>query len=97
MESKFPLGCLKAMETVVTKMCENPDFADFVWASVQRYCNADWGEMVAADHRRNNAALVNGDARIFATYTNEWHSDWTIWIITEWDHSATTVLFPSDY
>lgn len=38
-----------------------------------------------------------GDDRIFAAYEHPLHEDWKIWIITEWDHSVTTILFPSEY
>ncbi len=97
MKSKFPLGQLVSTAAIAAKIGENPDFASFVWASLSRYCNADWGEMAEDDIQSNNSALANGDDRIFASYTSTEHPSWKIWIITEWDQSATTVLFPSDY
>jgi hypothetical protein len=68
-----------------------------------RYTNEDWGDMCEEDIKTNNDALKFGE-RIFASYnlpddlkleTND--SDNKIWIITEWDRSVTTVLFPSEY
>ena len=34
---------------------------------------------------------------ILAAYVHPEHPDWKIWIITEWDRSATTLLFPDEY
>ena len=38
-----------------------------------------------------------GDARILASYKRPGHPTQNIWIITEADRSATTVLFPDEY
>ena len=43
----------------------------------------------------NDAAVKSGKDRIHAAYVNKTGDK--IWIITEWDRSVTTVLFPSDY
>lgn len=40
------------------------------------------------------AITENGDDRIFARYNNE---EGDVYIITEWDRSVTTILFPSEY
>ena len=53
--------------------------------------------MCESDRRQNEDALKNHDNRIFAAYEHEEHADWKLWIITEWDHSASTLLFPSEY
>lgn len=34
--------------------------------------------------------------RLLAVYTQK-NTDVTIWIITEWDRSVTTILFPNEY
>ncbi|MDE6020535.1 MAG: hypothetical protein K2H01_06040 [Ruminococcus sp.] len=47
------------------------------------------------DKALNDAAVKNGDERIFAAYIDS--TGRKIWIITEWDRSATTILFPSEY
>ena len=39
----------------------------------------------------------DGEDRIVAAYEREGHPEDKIWIITEWDRSATTVLFPDEY
>lgn len=97
MQSKFLLGQLVSTRGVADKIAEDKDFAEFVNKSLTRYTSADWGEMDASDIMQNDEALKNGDNRLFAAYTTDAHPDWKIWIITEWDHSATTVLFPDEY
>ena len=68
-------------------------FADFVSASFKRHLSCDWGDMDAEDKLSNDEALKTGE-RLFSAYI---HGVWKIWIITERDRSATTVLFPEDY
>lgn len=97
MKSKFLLGQLVCTRGVADRIKEDREFAQFVNRSLGRYTNADWGEMDASDLKQNDDALKNGDNRLFAAYKNNEHPDWKIWIITEWDHSATTVLFPDEY
>ncbi len=91
----FELGALTATRGVADKM-EDPDFAAYVLRCLGRYISCDWGEVSKADFQRNDLALKEGD-RIFAVYEDKEHQDWRIYIITEWDRSATTVLFPDEY
>lgn len=53
------------------------------------------GDTCNVDAKMNNDAIRNGD-RILAVYTQK-NTDVTIWIITEWDRSVTTILFPNEY
>ena len=46
---------------------------------------------------QNDNAVKNGDDRILAAYKNSGPKAWKIWIITEWDRSYTTILFPDEY
>ncbi len=46
---------------------------------------------------QNDAAVKNGNDRILAAYKNSGPKAWKIWIITEWDRSYTTILFPDEY
>ncbi len=59
-----------------------------------RHVRGDWGEIAEADRGLNEAALEDG-ARILSVYKIA--EDETIWIITEWDRSATTLLLPEEY
>ncbi|CAK1314559.1 Type I restriction-modification system methyltransferase subunit [Burkholderia pseudomallei] len=60
-----------------------------------RHRNGDWGDIADSDRRRNNAALESGEARLFSSY--QIAPELTLWIITEWDRSVTTLLLPSEY
>lgn len=91
---KFKLGCLVATRGVADLIDSSPSFAEFVSASLKRYSDCDWGEMTEDDIAMNNHAVKSGDERIHAAYE---YPEGKIWIITEWDRSVTTVLFPSEY
>ena len=95
--SKFMIGRLCASRGVADCMAENRGFERFVQDSLARYFQCDWGETTAADKRSNDEAVTVGDERILAAYHYPGRSDLKIWIITEADRSATTVIFPSEY
>ena len=60
---------------------------------LQRHARCDWGEVCEEDKAQNDLALERGE-RVLSSYTVAGR---TIWIITEWDRSVTTILFPEDY
>lgn len=91
----FELGQLVATAGVADKMEEDSDFKSFVEQSVRRYIHCDWGDTDREDKELNDDAVKN-DSRILAAYNKPITGE-TIWIITEWDRSATTILFPSEY
>ena len=95
--SKFELGQTVMTRGVADALSENPDFMGFVIESLERYKGCDWGEMADEDKALNVAAVKNGDDRILAAYKNSVPKAWKIWIITEWDRSYTTILFPDEY
>src|SRR5215212_3453431 len=57
-----------------------------------RHRAGDWGDLGAADARANDAALAGG-GRLFSAYET---AAGRVWVISEWDRSATTVLLPAD-
>jgi hypothetical protein len=63
-------------------------------AFLVRHSSGDWGTVCAEDAASNDDA-IDTDGRILSSY--ELKSGVTIWIITEWDRSVTTILLPSDY
>ena len=95
--SKFQLGQTVMTRGVADALAENPDFAGFVIECLERYKACDWGEMEASDKALNDSAVKNNDDRILASYKNGGPKAWKIWIITEWDRSYTTILFPDEY
>ncbi len=92
---KFPSEQLVVTRGVNDHIADDLSFAAFVLASLKRHFNGDWGEMDADDKAENDEALRNGEERLFSAYETETQPK--IWIITEADRSATTVLFPDEY
>ena len=90
----FDLGMIVNTIGVHNYANENVDNYNYVMRCFERYINCDWGEMCDEDKELNNEALTTQD-RIMASYEKEGMPK--IWIITEWDRSATTILFPSEY
>lgn len=90
----FKLGQLVATRAINNLMETDERFALEVLISLKRYCVMDWGKMPETEKIKNDNAVVYGDDRIFAAYET---SKGKIWIITESDRMATTVLFPADY
>lgn len=62
-------------------------------ALLGRHQSGDWGSLSAADRAANDRALRYG-GRLLSTYTI---GDEKVWIITEADRRATTLLLPSEY
>lgn len=60
---------------------------------VQRHGMGDWGVVDADDAAANDAAVLDGD-RIVSSYLVGTEK---VWIITESDRSATTLLLPDEY
>jgi hypothetical protein len=59
-----------------------------------RHATGDWGEMCDDDKQSNEAAIGHG-TRLLSAYRL---CDQTkVWIITEADRSATTILLPEEY
>lgn len=60
---------------------------------IERHTQNDWGRLPAEDAAANDAAMMTGGC-LLSSYPV---GDGRIWIITEGDRSATTVLLPSEY
>jgi hypothetical protein len=64
-----------------------------VLTALARHASGDWGDLCPEDTLANDTALHKG-GRLFSAYGEGHHR---FWIITEADHSVTTVLLPEDY
>ncbi len=66
---------------------------------LDRHLSGDWGDVDAHDQQANEQALIPDEHgeydRVLSAYTL--NDDTRIWIITEADRSATTVLLPDEY
>jgi len=60
---------------------------------LRRHESGDWGEVPPGDARENNVAAGSG-FRVLSSYPVGRNR---IWIVTEADRSATTLLLPDEY
>jgi len=81
-------------KAIANTIDENQDFYVEIVKAMGRYVNGDWGELCVDDAVLNDMAIISKEDRILAAYET---SQGKIWIITEWDRSYTTILFPADY
>ncbi len=88
---KFPLGQVVATPGALEALrASNQDALPLL----RRHAQGDWGEVSPEDARENEFSLTHG-LRLLSVYTL---TDGTrIWIITEADRSATTLLLPEEY
>lgn len=91
---KFKLGRVFQTTSMSDAISSSADFAIFVSQSLQRYVRCDWGDLCDEDAELNADALKSGD-RLFAAY--KYKDGRKVYIITEADRSATTILFPEEY
>ena len=91
---KFDLGKVYVTRGVNEKTQKNFVFGAFVIASLQKHHNGDWGDLCDEDKETNEWSLKNGE-RLLSKY--DFDENTSIYIITEWDRSVTTILFPDEY
>jgi hypothetical protein len=90
-EPLFPLGQLVATPGAIEVM---ERLGIIPLALLSRHVSGDWGDIDSEDKGLNEQALETGE-RIFSVYGPE--VDDRLWVITEADRSATTILRPEDY
>lgn len=91
---KFNGGQIVITNGIRNTMIMDNEFTKFINKSLERHFNGDWGDLCKEDKDLNDSALHNGDDRMLSRY--EFNGE-PIYIITEWDRSVTTILFPSEY
>ena len=77
-------GALAAIE----RAAQTPD------VFLERHANGDWGEVPEDDKQANEYAVEHG-YRILSAYTTS--AGECMWVLTEADRSATTMLLPEEY
>ena len=87
----FPLGMLVATPGALDALEKTGECA---CRFVSRHQQGEWSNLKPADQAANILALVTGE-RIFSVF--ETAAGTTLWIITEADRSATTILLPEEY
>ena len=90
MTGPLPLGRVLATPgamDLLAEMGETPS------SYLARHASGDWGDLCRADARENELSLEQG-RRVLSSYPV---GAGKIWIITEADRSATTILLPEEY
>lgn len=90
---KVNTGKIYLTSSVNYAMENSIQFATNLQDAIERYLQGDWGVCCEEDKIMNDQAQQIGD-RIVAKYETCFDP---IFIITEWDQSATTVLFCKEY
>lgn len=85
----FHLGQVVATRGVLAELSQ-----DEIVPFLTRHSTGDWGDLCQEDRESNDRALEEG-GRIFSAYHTLERTK--IWVITEADRSATTVLLPEEY
>ncbi len=88
---KFPLGRIVATPGAL-KALEQANQNPFEF--LERHQAGDWGDLCEEDKKENEFSVQNG-FRILSAYRTR--TDVKIWVITEADRSATTLLLPHEY
>lgn len=88
MKPRFPLGTIYATPGVLAL---GIDLASFL----RRHHYGDWGDGLCAEDKAANEYSLKGGTRLLSCYRIG--SGVRIYIITEWDRSATTVMLPEEY
>jgi len=90
----FPLGRVVATPGAIERM-ERYDMNPA--ELLARHLRGDWGSIHPDDRDLNGEALRCGDRLLSVYGEDKTGEDSLIWIITEADRSATTILRPEDY
>jgi hypothetical protein len=88
---KFQLGQMVATPGALEALARNEQYAK---PFLYRHSQGDWGDIDDHDKTENDWSLEN-DARILSAYHLK--DNTKIWIISENDRSATTILLPNEY
>lgn len=90
-QGRFPLGRMVATSGALEALtAASQDAIEFLC----RHQQGDWGDL-SDDDKRENEFSIDKELRIFSAYHTT--KGEKIWIITEADRSATTILLPSEY
>jgi hypothetical protein len=88
---RFPLGRVVATPGAFSALEKAEQLpAEFL----DRHVSGDWGDVPDADKQENEVSVEQG-FRILSVYTTSAGDQ--IWILTEADRSATTMMLPSEY
>ena len=85
---RFPYGRIAATRRVIDELDGRT-----ISRLLTRHRHCDWGDICEKDWKLNDHAVKNGE-RLLSAYLVAGEK---VFIITEWDRSATTILFADEY
>ncbi|AXW12104.1 hypothetical protein CJO90_05645 [Ralstonia solanacearum] len=88
---RLPLGRVVSTSAAVSALAAA---GVSVFMLLNRHARGDWCELSSEDRQQNELAVTTGQ-RVLSSYLLG--NGQKIWIITEWDRSATTVLMSEEY
>jgi hypothetical protein len=90
-QSAFELGQIVATPGALVALAKaGQEPAEFL----ARHASCEWGDLSSEDKKENDHSLERG-FRLLSSYRT--NAGDRIWIITEADRSATTLLLPDEY
>ena len=97
MQPKFKLGRVVMTPLAIEALQEAEQSADHF---LDLHVGGTWGDLCAQDRRANDDAIAHEDdadrrARVLSAYRTVLGT--RIYVITEHDRSATTILLPEEY
>jgi hypothetical protein len=87
MQPRFPIGKVYATPGALAL---NVDLTKYL----RRHHCGDWGEELCDEDKEANEHSLTDGTRLLSRYSTPGGS---IYIITEWDRSMTTILLPKEY
>ena len=96
-KAKFQLGKTVITPGAINALSKSNQLPGYF---LQKHQSGQWGKLCEADTELNNEAIahegnIDKQMRVMSVYKTAKNE--TIWIITEWDRSVTTILLPSEY
>ena len=79
---------------IAANMAESEQFSIEVNLSIRLYLKGNWGKISEDDKEMNDLNVQSGTGSLMGAYET---CKGRIWIMTEHDRSATTILFPDEY
>ena len=90
---RFDIGRFVMTKGIANEIDNNPSYQNEILDCLTKYLSGHWGSLCDDDKQANELAIKNND-RILAKYIT---SSGSIYMITEWDRSYTTVMFVEEY
>jgi hypothetical protein len=96
-KAKFRLGKTVMTHGAIDALTKSNQLPYFF---LQKHQSGEWGEICEGDAELNNDAIAHEgeedkQMRVMSVYKTSKNE--TIWIITEWNRSVTTILLPIEY